>query len=60
MGARVEPREEGRAEDRGEEAREGERREPEDREPLAERARDVRGEADVRDAMAGRLPGRSP
>lgn len=27
-----------------------------DREPLAERARDVRGEADVRDAMAGTLP----
>ncbi|MEY2989756.1 MAG: hypothetical protein RLZZ163_672 [Actinomycetota bacterium] len=31
-----------------------------DREPLAERARDVRGEADVRDAMIGRLPGKSP
>jgi hypothetical protein len=31
----------------------------EDLEPLAERARDVRGEADVRDAMLGRLPGKS-
>ncbi len=27
-------------------------------EPLAERARDVRGEADVRDAIAGRLAGK--
>ena len=54
MGARVD---EGRRPPRGERVREEGR---EDREPLAERARDVRGEADVRDAMAGRLPGRSP
>ncbi len=29
-------------------------------EPLAERARDVRGEADVRDAIAVRLAGKTP
>ena len=52
-GVRVDPR----AEDRDLDERV---RLLEDREPLADRARDVRGEADVRDAMPGRLPGRSP
>lgn len=53
MGARVV---EGRRPPRGERVRDEGR---EDREPLAERARDVRGEADVRDAMGVRLPGKS-
>ena len=60
---RADPRADGR--DRVDADERAEREEPEAREeraegrgePLAERARDVRGEADVRDAMAGRLAG---
>ena len=56
MGARAD---EDRRPPRGEGLRAFDREDREDREPLAERARDVRGEADVRDAMARRLPGKS-